>query len=394
MAGSYFLFAYKNIKRRPIRTLLAGSAIAMSVSAMVVILGIGIGYRKALTAEIEKSGYQVLVTAKGCPYEAATIMLKGGGGLRYISEDIFYRIAKDPLVSTITPQLIHIAHDTDENRRMFLLGVELESFLKLKPWLKFNSGKGFSGTDADEVIMGYEAAELEQRHVGDELYLSGIEKSFEVAGILERSGSQEDGTVFLPLRTLQRISGHISKVTGMGLRLRDAGRFQELFERLYKIPEIQVVSMGKVREKFLFLFGRLKGLLIAVGVVALLISIVSLINTMLMSVFERTSEIGVMKAVGAGPWDILRLIWAESILISLLGWIIGIIFTAISAGTVTCFFARILPYAPSGNLVLVPFQLLAASLASTIMLGVLAGTYPALRASLMRPAQAIRRSAQ
>ncbi|MDY6862023.1 MAG: ABC transporter permease [Thermodesulfobacteriota bacterium] len=360
MTGSrnYTILAYKNLKRRPIRTVLTGLAIAMSVAVMVTILGLGIGYRKALIAEIERSGYQVLVTAKGCPYEAATIMLKGGGGLRYITEKIYDKIATNPHVSKITPQLIEVVHDSDDDKFIFLLGVQIETFLELRPWLKFKSGKGFSGEDVDEVIMGYEAAELEQREAGDKFYIDGVDKIFTVAGILERVGSQEDGTIFMPLKTLQKVFKRQNQLTGMGLMLKDFNRFEEFAEELFRVPEIQVVSMGDVKEKFLSLFGKLNVLLIMVGVVALLISIVSLMNTILISVFERTPEIGVLKAIGAGQWDILKLIWTESVLISILGWLIGITLTIVGTGMVTYIITRILPYVPEGTLILLPIRLI------------------------------------
>ena len=126
----------------------------------------------------------------------------------------------------------------------------------------------------------------------------------------------------------------------------------------------------------------------------LFISIISLVNTILISIFERTSEIGVLKAIGAGPWDILKLIWTESILLGFFGWLIGIVLTLICADTVTYIITKILPYVPEGTIILIPYWLIIASFFSTIILGLLAGTYPALRASLMKPFEAIRKLAE
>ena len=110
---NFLLLAFKNLKRRKIRTLLTIMGLGIAVAVLVSLLGFNRGYEQALTRDVEKMGYQVLVTAKGCPYEAATMMLQGGGGLRYIGEDIFTQIAENPLVGKITPQLIEVVHDPD-----------------------------------------------------------------------------------------------------------------------------------------------------------------------------------------------------------------------------------------------------------------------------------------
>jgi len=74
-----FILAYKNLKRKRIRSFLTIGGVAIAVAVLVSLLGFNVGYQKALTNDIDRMGYQVLVTAKGCPYEAETLMLKGGG---------------------------------------------------------------------------------------------------------------------------------------------------------------------------------------------------------------------------------------------------------------------------------------------------------------------------
>ena len=80
----FLLLAFRNLKRKRIRTILTVGGVAIAVAVLVSLLGFDAGYEKALFRDIDRMGYQLLVTAKGCPYEAATLMLKGGGGLRYM----------------------------------------------------------------------------------------------------------------------------------------------------------------------------------------------------------------------------------------------------------------------------------------------------------------------
>ena len=80
---------FKNLKRKRIRSALTIGGVSIAVAVLVSLFGFDRGYQESLTANIDKMGYQLLITAKGCPYEAATMMLKGGGGLRYMEEDIY-----------------------------------------------------------------------------------------------------------------------------------------------------------------------------------------------------------------------------------------------------------------------------------------------------------------
>jgi putative ABC transport system permease protein len=109
-----------------------------------------------------------------------------------------------------------------------------------------------------------------------------------------------------------------------------------------------------------------------------------------MSVFERTREIGVMKALGASATDIFKVIWMETTLICMLGGALGVALAVLGSSIVEQIIRQVLPYAPAGRLVFIKPSLLAVSFLATVLMGLLAGTYPALRASLMKPIEAIR----
>ena len=387
------LLAYKNLKRRRVRTVLTVLGVGIAVAVLVSLLGFNRGYEYSLTRDMEKMGYQVLVTAKGCPYEAATMMLQGGGGLRYIGEKIFSRIAGNPLVDKITPQLIEVVHDPDlaeGSGFRYFLGIEPASFQELRPWIRFRSGGWVSGEDTDEGILGYEAAELEQRHVGDKVFIPGKNKILSVAGIFERMGTQDDGIMFLSLKTLQRIFNREGKLTGMGIRLKDVDKYLEFEEELYKVPEIQVISMSQVKGVILNLIGRARLLVMSISFIAVFVAVIGVINAILMSVFERTQEIGVMKAVGASRFQVFKLIWLEAIFICMAGGVAGTVIAILTSRVVGFLARKILPYAPSGNLVMISPDLILFCFAGTIIMGMLAGIYPALRASGKRPIEAIK----
>jgi putative ABC transport system permease protein len=388
-----FLLALKTLRRKKIRSALTIGGVAIAVAVLVSLLGFDAGYQQALRNDIERMGYQVLVTAKGCPYEAATLMLKGGGGLRYMEQDVYEKIIADERIDRITPQLVATVFDSDRDGGRggiaLYMGI-LDSYLQLKPWVEFESGGWFSGKEADEAIMGFEVAELEQRSVGDKIFISGIDKVLTVVGIFGRTGTQDDGVIFLPLKTAQAAFELEDQITGIGIKLKDISQLAAFEEDLYDEPGIQVVSMAQVKGTIFNLMSSAKLLANSIATIAILIAVIGVMNTILMSVFERTKQIGVMKALGASRTDIFKVIWMETTLICLFGGIIGCVIALTGGSLVEYVLKQILPYAPSGRLVVISPLLLGLSLVGAVITGLVAGLYPASRAASMRPVQAIR----
>src|SRR5512138_3002780 len=108
---SRFQIAYKSLLRKKSRTLLTLVGIMLSSWVLVSLLGFNRGYEKALNHDINNMGYQLMVMAKGCPYEAATMMLQGGTGLRYMEESMVDAIRGEEGVEQITPILMQAFFD-------------------------------------------------------------------------------------------------------------------------------------------------------------------------------------------------------------------------------------------------------------------------------------------
>ncbi|MDR2104836.1 MAG: hypothetical protein LBP51_03665, partial [Deferribacteraceae bacterium] len=99
--------AAKNLRRRKLRTAFTTVGIALSAWVLVTLLGFNNGYEASLNKDIDDMGFQIVLTAKGCPYEAATLMLKGGTGLRYMPEDVVKGVYEAGEVEEVTPMLMH-----------------------------------------------------------------------------------------------------------------------------------------------------------------------------------------------------------------------------------------------------------------------------------------------
>jgi putative ABC transport system permease protein len=388
-----FQVAYKNLLRKKVRSLLTLIGIALSAWVLVSLLGFNHGYETALNKDIDNMGFQMMIMAKGCPYEAATMMLKGGTGLRYMKQSILETIEKEPEVEKTTPILMQVVFDPNKGESGGIaayLGVEPKSFSEMKTFFKFRQGGWFTDENAYEAVMGYEAAELEQREIGDMILMPEKNIQFEVVGILDRTGTQDDGTIFVPLKTLQKIFNRTDELTTVGIKVRKDADSNRLEQKLYTLPDVQVVSLAQVKQTIMRLISTAKVMVLSIAFIAILIAMVGVINTILMSVHERFQEIGILKTIGAMPWDIFKLIWTETLILCSIGGVLGVIMALILSRVTEIVIRQVLPYAPSGGLVLIDLKLVLITLAAILCIGLLSGLYPAWKAGRIRPLEAIR----
>jgi len=388
-----YQIAYKNLLRKRVRSILTIVGIALSAWVLASLLGFNRGSESSLSSDLDKLGFQVILTAKGCPYEAATLMLKGGTGLRYMPERVAVDITGDGEVKNLSKMLMQAVFDPNKGESggiMAYLGVDPVSFPKMKNCHRFRHGAWFTGPAAYDAVLGYEAAELEQREVGDKILIPGKNIELTVAGVLMRSGTQDDGTISLPIKTVQKIFGKEGKITGVGIQVKQGVDMVKFEEKLYKIPDVQVVSMAQVKQTIMSLVATAKVMVMSIAVIAIIISMVGVINTILMSVHERFREIGILKSMGAMPGDIFTMIWIETVILCTIGGLAGNALALVLAGVTGVIIRGVLPYAPTGNLVSIDAGLISVTTALIIVIGFLSWIYPALKAALIRPIESIR----
>jgi putative ABC transport system permease protein len=259
----------------------------------------------------------------------------------------------------------------------------------MKPFYRFRQGGWFQREDTAEVVMGYEAAELEQRAVGDMTLVPEKNVPLKVVGILERTGTQDDGTIFVPLKTLQKIAG-TDKITTIGLRIKKGADEAGLENRLYQLPNVQVVSFSQVKQTIMTLISTTRVMVFSIAIIALLIAMAGVANTVLMSVVERLQEIGVLKTMGAMPGDIFLLVCTETLILCMSGGIAGVVVARVLARAADVVIRGILPYTPQGGLVEIDAALAMLTIGAVAAVGLLSGAYPAWRAGRVRPLETIR----
>jgi putative ABC transport system permease protein len=219
---------------------------------------------------------------------------------------------------------------------------------------------------------------------------AGPLKNFTVVGILEQTGDQDDQFHFIPLTEAQRVFNKKNKITTIAVKVNEVGKIAAVSEQMEKIPDIQVVTMTQIMGTIMNLAGSARSLLLTVIAIALIISAFGIINTLLMSVNERTREFGMMKAIGASGLDIARMVMVETVFITSTGGIIGTLAAIVGSSLIEGFVKGMLPYSPKGSLVSLSPKLIAFALVFSVVLGLICGLYPAFKSSRLTPMEAIR----
>lgn len=306
----------------------------------------------------------------------------------YMDEAIHREILRDADVATTT-RLFLGSLPVHREGFSLIMGIE-PSFLEMKPWLTFQRGEWFGEGATDEVILGYSVAAYYRKNIGDDFPLKGLGQTFRVRGIFDRSGTQDDGTIFVPLGVAQRLFDKKEKLTGIGVKLKDLSRIDGFSERVFEIPSVQVITMAQVQRTLLDLLGTARFFIGTVAIVAVAIAVLGVMNTMLIAVFERTREIGIMRAIGASRGDVFALICAEALTICTIGGIAGGGIAVLGSRLASEAVRAILPFAPPGVLVQIDGVLLIGGIAMAVGMGILAGIIPGWRASRLHPIAWIR----
>lgn len=379
-------FALKDARRRPMRTLLTGVGVAIAALCLFTVLSFDRGYDRALREEMTRSGAHMYVSTEGCPLEAASLVLHGGEIPRFLPEGTVATVAQVPGVRAAAPMLIFSA-PTPEGKLDLFYGIE-RGIVALRPYWKL---QGQWPEGADQILLGAETAKVEKRAIGDRIYFPSIDREFKVAGILDRTGTQDDGFYFLALPALQDIFHKPAQITAVAVALTDVNELAKVEARIKeRLPDVYVVTERQMTEEIVRLTGGSKTLMYSIVIIAILVSVLGVLNTVLMSVFEKLREYGYMRCVGATRWDIFRLVTIETVIVCAGGALAGVLGGVVLSSVSDRFVRALLPYAPAGSLMSFDWKLVAGALFVNIAVGALAGLLPGIKASRVAPMEVVR----
>ncbi len=380
--------ALSNLTRRRLRTALTLLGVAISVGVLACLLAFGKGYEAGLGRELNGMGIQMMLVPLGCPYDAAARVLKGKTLEVSLPANSLNIARQEGKVEVAAPLLMATLPRPAEGRTDLWVGID-ESVRPLKPWWKMTTGSRWF-PDANSVILGAEAAATELRQVGDTFFSPETGRKFTVCGVLERSGTSDDSQFFVPLATAQEMFHQPNRITAVAIRLKDPTQITEVSTRLQQVPGAQVVTMAEMMGTFLNLVGSVRTLVSAIAIVALCISGLSVFNTMLSAVLERTRELGVLRAVGASRSQVFCLLSVEAILLTTLGSTLGVVLALATGRFVEMGVRLFVPMAPADTLLNLSREVIQQCFMVGVVVGLGAGLYPAWQASRLQPVEAIR----
>ena len=382
-----FSLAAKNLMRRHVRTTLTVAGVAIAIAVLFSLLSFNAGYERQLGGELNSLGIHMLAVPKGCPYEAASLIIHGGVIPKYLSYADLEQVHKIDGIEIASPMLLHQFFKDDKPHIVY--GINIEEQKSLKPWWTVE-GRYFKDDETGVMVVGRSLAEKENLKVGQVLEFGPAKVPTTIVGILERTGNQDDEFHFLPLAEAQRIFGKEGQLTTIAIKVDDITRIAAISKKLEEIPDIQVVTMTQVMGTIMNLVGSAQALLFSVIIIALFISAVGIINTLIMSVNERTREFGMMKAVGASGWDVSRLIVIETLIITLAGCAAGLVVSLAGSKLVEGFVRGVIPYSPGGELISIDPILILVCIGFALTIGLLCSIYPAVRCARLTPMEAMR----
>jgi putative ABC transport system permease protein len=366
-------FVWKNLRRRRLRTLLTLGGIGMAIGAFVGLVGFARAFEQAWLKLYSSSGTDIAVIQE-------TFLSTS------LDESAAEKINTLPDVAAVAPVIFNLM-DLTQDVNALAYGWKADSYEFES--LKILEGRRF-GAGQPEVMLGDLLADDLKKHPGDKMEIQG--QTFTVCGIFHADSALEADAVIMPLDQIQQLSSLEGKVSTIHVKLKpppvgeqpDAyvksaeARIEATLPGLRAVPAAERASNNQlVRLAAASAWGT--------SSIALLIGIVGIANTMAMSVFERTREIGILRAVGWKRTQVLALIQMEAAALGVGGGILGI-------GLAWCV-QRLLAVLPqTASIIPAPLTLplVAEALGVALAAGLLAGAVPAWRGAQLSPVEALR----
>ena len=368
---TFFNIVVRGLVRRPVRTGLTLFGISIGIAAVVALVGLSSGYEKSIRKQLDVIGVDVVVSN-----------MEGGFMPRSFDASLKPRIARLRGVAEVTTVLMEM-QSIEDAPMMVVSGREWGGFTWAK--LKLLSGRMPHDGKEHVVILGRMAAEVLKKKIGDTVQIEAEE--LPVVGIVDGGAVVENGAIMLSLQVLQEVTGNQGKVNFIDVRVAPESSKEDVSRLCEQIKEIFPEGRAMVASEVVSTsqgFRIARAMSWSTSLLAIIVGVLGVMNTMLMTVFERTHEIGILLAVGWTRRRIIYMILCESALLGLLGGLVGISLGAIGV--------QILEHTTGIRGLLEPSlspKLLLTAVAIAVVVGVVSGLYPAWRGSRLTPSLAL-----
>jgi putative ABC transport system permease protein len=374
------------LRRRPLRTFLTALGIAVAVASTVVFLSLGEGLRQAFRTELGGIGPDLQVGYGDLSESAFNVVPE-------LPVELADALAADAArfgIERVVPMLLYVRSGLTPSSAVIFQGLPADVDVSgIYSGLTIVEGRGLVAADAQAAVAvaGEQAALRAGLAVGDVLRLNP-QASFEIVGIVRASGGLIDNTVVVPLRALQQAIGIEDRVSTLLVDLIDPEGTEEAAEAIRAaFPDLSVQTQSdllSVVERGLAISDVVR---LGISAIALIVGAIAVANTMLMSVFERTREFGVVRAVGARPRFLFGLVLVEAVALSLVGATLGVVLGQAGVWAVNAIADDLIGLAVAA----ITPRLVGFAVAVAAGMGLTAGLLPAARAARIPIAVALAR---
>jgi putative ABC transport system permease protein len=389
-----FRIATRAVFANKARSLLTMLGVIIGVSAVILLVAIGTGVQKEITGTIEGLGSNLLFVFPG------QINTSGGGfggppqqGHPFSNADAKLLQARLAGVDAVVPVATGSATLKlgSKSGRSTLMGATEQGAQVFSATL--GGGRHYNRSEVDAsarvIAIGYTIKESlfpSSDPIGQMISVNG--QRFMVIGWYQKQGGSlsgdQDNQAYVPITTLQNLTG-VSDVRIIMIKVTDASQIDLVRAQVKRVlaPKYQdnvtVMSQDQTLGILSTVLGTLTYMLAGIAGISLLVGGIGIMNIMLVSVSERTREIGIRKAVGARTWDILSQFVIEAMMLSVTGGVIGILLGALGAAGIRAVVpTEITPWA------------VALAFFFSAGVGIFFGVYPAWKASKLDPIEALR----
>lgn len=376
-----------NLRRKKGRTFFLISGLAVGIGAAVAMTSLGDAMNKEIMRVLDEFGANILVlpASEGLPlsYGGLTVSAVNTGGRELTMDDLtrILTIKNKENITTIAPKLLVQAEV--KGTKVLVAGVDFKAERRLKKWWRVAAG--MNPRESDEALIGGDAAARLQLAPGDSIALG--QGTLRVSGVIDKTGSQDDGLIFADILWVQKTFKKGNAVSLVELSALCSGcPIEEMVEQVSgALPGARVVAVKETVElkmQSMHYFHKF-----SLGISALLLIVAGMIVffAMTASVKERVQEIGLFRAIGFRTGHIIQVLLTEAFIVSLLAGIVGYALGIISPRFVA-------PYLMSAYNLTFEFDpvLAAGALAASVIVGLLASIYPAVRAGQLDPVEALK----